>query len=315
MTDQRLIDVPDGVGFLAIRDEYLAITGDACAAALLDFFERFSAWKRAQGREDWEWVYGSQDDLVQRLRGIWSKGRIKQALAALRAMGWLEARQHKPNSFEKQLEYRFIAGAVQAAITDWSAQTYREVATDLSSGSQKPIDEPVQTYREGGSDHSNGTEQPIDGSAQAARTVQGDLSNALESINKESLLESGIDSSSSSPLEAARASEARHDDDDTQAPDHPIVEFSQPQTAQSVYAEYADNIQPLTPFIRDQLIDAVREFGEEAVRAAIRAAVTYNARNWAYIDKCLKNGAAGRAVDAQDGRRFISGEFAAFIEH
>jgi DnaD/phage-associated family protein len=101
------------------------------------------------------------------------------------------------------------------------------------------------------------------------------------------------------------------DDDDDLQPIHPTEAKS--SEGQNIFALYAENIGALTPLLRDHLTDALGEFGEEAVRAAIRAAVEYNARHWAYVKACL-DGLKGKKVTEQVNR-YTSGEFADWVMH
>jgi DnaD/phage-associated family protein len=54
-------------------------------------------------------------------------------------------------------------------------------------------------------------------------------------------------------------------------------------TAENIYKLYDSNVGELTEVIQNNIQDAVAQYGEPAVRYAIREAVTHNARTWAYI--------------------------------
>lgn len=56
----------------------------------------------------------------------------------------------------------------------------------------------------------------------------------------------------------------------------------------TIYALYEQNIGLLTPLIADSLKDAAATYPEVWIEDAIKEAVKYNARSWAYIDKILK---------------------------
>lgn len=90
----------------------------------------------------------------------------------------------------------------------------------------------------------------------------------------------------------------------------------------TVYKLYEDNFGPLTPLIADALKDAERSYPASWLEEAMRVAVESNARNWRYVEAVLKRWQVegkSREVtarsDESDGRRFVSGEFADFIEH
>ncbi len=307
-TENRLITPPPDSYFLAIRDEYLAIAGSGCGAALLDYIERMTLWKQAAGHTDAEWVYAPTRDLPAKLRHLWGESTIKRELRTLLAKGLLSTRPR--SSASAAAAYRFEPAAVQAAVNAWAA---RDKNTPWDENNppvrqKHPTGEVKITH---GRDENNPPVRQKHPTGEMNLTHpwdESDQRNPLDSY-KESLLESeSLGSSSSSLLDAARGREGQGDDeDDTQSPDHPIGDFSQPQ--KTVYAEYADNIEPLTPLLRDHLLDAVREYGEEAVRTAIRAAVTHNVRRWAYVAKVLQN-ERGASVDAS---KWTAGEYGRFV--
>ncbi len=90
----------------------------------------------------------------------------------------------------------------------------------------------------------------------------------------------------------------------------------------NIYRLYEDNIGPLTPMIADTLKDAEREFPMAWIEDAIRIAVESNARKWRFIQAVLdrwqkegKKDAPAERTAEQDGRRYITGKYADFIEH
>lgn len=86
---------------------------------------------------------------------------------------------------------------------------------------------------------------------------------------------------------------------------------------------YEDNIGPLTPMIAEALKDAQQDYPAHWLEDAVRVAVENNARSWRYILAVLERWRAeGRSretteksVQPTDGRRYVSGEFADYIEH
>lgn len=56
-----------------------------------------------------------------------------------------------------------------------------------------------------------------------------------------------------------------------------------------VFKLFSNNIHPLTPMVAENLKYALEDYEEQWVIDAIKQAVKYNGRNWAYIDKVLKN--------------------------
>lgn len=85
-----------------------------------------------------------------------------------------------------------------------------------------------------------------------------------------------------------------------------------------VYQAYESNIGKLTQFISDDLGMLIDDYTAEWVQSAIKIAVENNHRNIKYIKGILKNWQA-RGRDAPkssgNGKDYISGEYAAFINH
>jgi DNA replication protein len=90
----------------------------------------------------------------------------------------------------------------------------------------------------------------------------------------------------------------------------------------NIYRLYEDNVGPLTPLIADTLRDAEREFPASWIEEAIRIAVESNARKWSFVqavlDRWKREGKKDATVERpaeQDGRRYVTGKYADFIEH
>ena len=56
----------------------------------------------------------------------------------------------------------------------------------------------------------------------------------------------------------------------------------------NIFSIYEEEIGPLTPMIADALQDAEQYYGSQWVKDAIKEAVKYEARNWAYVQSILK---------------------------
>ena len=82
---------------------------------------------------------------------------------------------------------------------------------------------------------------------------------------------------------------------------------------------YEANVGTITPMLAEELKDAEASFPDAWLEEAIQLAVEHNVRNWRYIRAILerwgKEGkdSAGRAAQ-EDGRRFVSGRYAEFID-
>jgi DnaD/phage-associated family protein len=90
----------------------------------------------------------------------------------------------------------------------------------------------------------------------------------------------------------------------------------------NIFKLYEENIGPLTPLLSDALKDAEQTYPPEWVAEALEIAVKSNKRNWKYVEAILKRwkveGHAkkqGRRDAQEDGRRYVEGEYADFVEH
>lgn len=102
-------------------------------------------------------------------------------------------------------------------------------------------------------------------------------------------------------------------------PKHPI-ELS--MASPNIFHLYEENIGPITPLIRDALLEAEGQYSAYWIEEAIEIATTNNARSWNYINAILerwyKEGKDERQVQRdseKDRRKYIEGDYADFIEH
>jgi DNA replication protein len=70
-------------------------------------------------------------------------------------------------------------------------------------------------------------------------------------------------------------------------------------TAPSVFSLYEKNIGMLTPLLTDQIETAMELYPLVWIEDAIREAVTYNKRNWRYVQRVLENWSVNGRGDAQ----------------
>jgi len=95
-----------------------------------------------------------------------------------------------------------------------------------------------------------------------------------------------------------------------------------PAERPNIFKLYEENIGPLTPLIADALKDAEQTYAPEWVAEALEIAVKNNKRNWRYVEAILKRWKVEGHVKKQDrqnaqedGRRYVEGEYAEYIEH
>ena len=91
----------------------------------------------------------------------------------------------------------------------------------------------------------------------------------------------------------------------------------------NIFKVYEANIGMVdSAMLKDTLIEAEKDYPPEWIAEAISLAVKMNKRNWRYIEAILKKWEAeGRSdeyagrLDGQDGKKYITGKYADFIEH
>ncbi len=112
----RLINVPAKATMVIIREEFLAVTqGDACAAAILNWAERWAMWLGATGQG--QWIKGkNKADISKALMGMFKRHEIEQALKLLRDFGFLRVARDPRNAWDRKYMYVFETERVQEAI-------------------------------------------------------------------------------------------------------------------------------------------------------------------------------------------------------
>lgn len=77
-----------------------------------------------------------------------------------------------------------------------------------------------------------------------------------------------------------------------------------------IFKLYEQNIGLVTPIIADRLVEALELYPEEWIADAIAAAVSYNRRNWRYIQRILETWATeGRTYEADRRHQSSTGDF------
>ena len=91
----------------------------------------------------------------------------------------------------------------------------------------------------------------------------------------------------------------------------------------NIFTLYEENIGPLTPMIADALKDAERDYPHHWIEEAMRLSVEGNVRNWRYVATILERWKSEgksreviqRSLQQTDGKSYITGPYADFIEH
>ncbi|BAY90740.1 hypothetical protein NIES3275_27570 [Microchaete diplosiphon NIES-3275] len=87
-----------------LRREYLDITGNFCAAKLIEYFRHWTKWKLKNHRTPW--VYQPLKKIYADLMGEHSLHVIRSAIALLQEMGIIEKQKNPGNGQDKTWQYK-----------------------------------------------------------------------------------------------------------------------------------------------------------------------------------------------------------------
>ncbi|BAY10265.1 hypothetical protein [Calothrix sp. NIES-2098] len=87
-----------------LRREYLEITGNFCAAKLIEYFRHWTKWKLKNHRTPW--VYQPLKKIYADLMGEHSLHVIRSAIALLEEMGIIEKQKNPGNGQDKTWQYK-----------------------------------------------------------------------------------------------------------------------------------------------------------------------------------------------------------------
>ncbi|BAY95260.1 MULTISPECIES: hypothetical protein [unclassified Tolypothrix] len=91
-------------GLVILRREYLEITGNFCAAKLIEYFRHWTKWKLENHRTPW--VYQPLKRIYADLMGEHSLHVIRSAIALLESMGLIEKQKNPGNGQDKTWQYK-----------------------------------------------------------------------------------------------------------------------------------------------------------------------------------------------------------------
>lgn len=263
------IEHPESTPIVIIRADYLAICeDDHCRAALLAIFEWWTNVKRgwseqarmsndiaraggAQGTQDEDtWIWKTVADLSIDMLGLYSERSIRPALKWLAGQGFIQSRRNPQFGWDATPQYKLNVENVNAAL--------RRLPRGAVSARQK---EHAASGKNGHLD--------------LTKNGHLDLPENAGAI-PESTAQSISEELSSSATTRARAGEP---EPPTEPPERPAV-----------YAAWEHVGGPLTARIADFLHDAVADYGEAFVMAAIKeAGDSSSAVNVKYVRSILES--------------------------
>ncbi|HEY9748543.1 MAG TPA: hypothetical protein V6C63_07685 [Allocoleopsis sp.] len=147
MAIEGCISHAPGSKMVVRREDYLGITGDhKCAAELLALFEFWTNGKlsvihevQPEKRDEYLWLYESNDQLISALLGGHSENTIRNALAVLSERGFISQRRNPMRGWDKTKQYKLNISAVQEAINLWA----RERAIAQKEAETRMVIDPV----------------------------------------------------------------------------------------------------------------------------------------------------------------------------
>jgi hypothetical protein len=97
-----------------LRRVYLDITGNHCAAKLVEYFKHWREWKLKNHRT--EWIYMPVRQIYQDLMEEHSVGIIRKAINKLIELGILEHRHNPGNGQDRTWQYKLNLGVLQSLV-------------------------------------------------------------------------------------------------------------------------------------------------------------------------------------------------------
>ncbi len=97
-----------------LRRVYLDITGNHCAAKLVEYFKHWREWKLKNHRT--EWIYMPVRQIHQDLMEEHSVGIIRKAINKLIELGILEHRHNPGNGQDRTWQYKLNLGVLQSLV-------------------------------------------------------------------------------------------------------------------------------------------------------------------------------------------------------
>lgn len=106
--------------FSIVYSDYVAITGDACAAQILASFEHWTLDRIKDSEFNGDrWIYISLVGIVDSLCGTFKRNKVIESLKILRIKGFIESKSSY-DPMDKTLLYKFNTANVQLAINKLS---------------------------------------------------------------------------------------------------------------------------------------------------------------------------------------------------
>ena len=108
---------------------------------------------------------------------------------------------------------------------------------------------------------------------------------------------------------------------DLALPGERVPQAAVPAERPNIFTLYEQNIGLLTPLIAEELQEAERDYPAEWIEDAFREAIRNNARKWSYIRAILRSWESEGRDEThgrdpkEDGRRYIEGKYADYIQH
>lgn len=115
MTQKSCIKHPEKSPLVMLRNEYLEITGNHCAAKILAIFEFWTNKLQFMGKAR-DWIYKTLNSLHQELMGEHGTHTIRKALGILENLGFI-SRRHNPHiKYDRTWQYKLEVENIQKAL-------------------------------------------------------------------------------------------------------------------------------------------------------------------------------------------------------
>ena len=142
-----VIKHPQSLPLVILRHEYLELTGNHCAAKLLSIFEFWTSKLQMVaarlGKKCRDWIYKTLDALHGELMGEHGINAIRNAIAQLLELGFIDRRHDERMPQNRTYQYRLNVEALQRAVDNLNKGTQ---VTDASVQTEECIVPEEQTY-------------------------------------------------------------------------------------------------------------------------------------------------------------------------
>lgn len=293
---KRLITAPPKVKLIMIREEYLAIcNGDPCAAAILNWLERWASWRAEMKQDAWRGPL-TRAEIGMEMLGTFTAYRISRAISMLVKCGFVDVMQGVSHAYDRKQMLRINVEVVQEAIDTWF-----RIVEDADSQHAKRENAECKMRNRNMEDAN-----PQNAKCESASSTLEDQSSDSESLNQvtdqKAAAEHARERAEAAAAAIAHTENARESFDPEAAhlqttsksdffkagtigvatPTPPSS--ARPPLRSAAVEAYTRNIGKAGEAVRQAIDAAAGKYGESVVIQKIEQAARKGAKSWAYVE-------------------------------